>query len=391
VITKLEIQGFRSIEQLQLDMAPLTVLIGPNGSGKSNLLDAFALVSSAAAGGLSDGLAKRGGYDTIHFRGAQDQKMFFELEFAGVGAFQEEEGTVHYRVELRPSASVARVWFEQVNITDKPGYPAPLVVAQRKVAECKFRNILSREKEEPKGIESDTELAIFQVKDQTAYPTPYKLAREMSSWRVYPPIATGEDAPVRRPQLLRSGLRLGTDGGNLASVLHAIQNQHPAVWEELCDVLQTACAEFRHLSFPPEGGDGLIVLRWWEEPFERDYGFSANVLSDGTLRLLMLLALLLSPDPPPLVCIDEPELGLHPDWVKLIGELLRSAAARTQLVVATHSPELVSKLTPSDVVVVEKEDGRTVANRLSDAEFAQWLDEFRLGDLWRAGHLGGRP
>jgi len=390
MITRIEIENFRSIEHLKLDMTPLTVLIGPNGSGKSNLIDAFWLMAAAGAGGLSDGMAARGGYDAIRFWAAQNERLTFEFEFAGAGTFEQEEGAVHYKVELRRQGNVARVWFEQVYITGKPACPDYFVVAQKKGEQCKFRNIVSKERDELKGIESDNELAIFQIKDQTAYPTPYKVAKEISAWRVYAPIPTGPDAPVRRAQLLRSGLRLATDGGNLASVLHAVQNQRPAVWEELCDILRTACPGFRHLSFPPEGGDGMIVLRWWEDPFAKEYGFSANLLSDGTLRLLMILTILLSPDPPPLVCIDEPELGLHPDWVKLIGEQLQSAATRTQLVVATHSPELVSKLNPSQVVVVEKEDGRTVANRLSDADFAQWLDQFRLGDLWRAGHLGGR-
>ena len=386
----MEISGFRSIEKMELDMLPLTVLIGPNGSGKSNLLDVFALLAAGASGGLGEALAARGGFDVLRFRGSEEDKAFFAFDFGGEGAFAEESAPVHYKLQLRTSGSIARVSFEQVSIGPKPGYTGPMHVAHRKFDDCTFLNRTSGNREEPKGLESEAELAISQVKDQTAYPTPYKLAREMSSWRVYPPIATGADAPVRRPQLLRSGLRLAPDGGNLASVLHAIQNQRPSAWEELCDILRGACEGFRHLSFPPEGGDGMVVLRWWEFPFEREYGFSANLLSDGTLRLLMILTVLLSPDPPPLVCIDEPELGLHPDWVKLIGELLQSAAARTQLVVATHSPELVSKLTPAQVVVVEKEEGRTIASRLADEEFTEWLDHFRLGDLWRAGHLGGR-
>ncbi|MGB2987352.1 MAG: AAA family ATPase, partial [Phycisphaerae bacterium] len=115
------------------------------------------------------------------------------------------------------------------------------------------------------------------------------------------------------------------------------------------------------------------------------------LLSDGTLKLLMLLAILLSPDPPPLVCIDEPELGLHPDWIKLIAELVVTASERTQLVIATHSPEFVSKVRPSHVVIVEKTGGRTVAERLKEDEFEDWLTRFRLGELWTAGQLGGRP
>ena len=94
-------------------------------------------------------------------------------------------------------------------------------------------------------------------------------------------------------------------------------------------------------------------------------GVSANLLSDGTLKLLCLIAILKNPDPPPLICIDEPELGLHPDWIKLVAELLQDAAMRTQVIVATHSPHIVAKMKPEQVIVAEKEDGETGSEQLS--------------------------
>jgi predicted ATPase len=174
-------------------------------------------------------------------------------------------------------------------------------------------------------------------------------------------------------------------------VLHGIQNQYPATWDEIREILANVYEDFRYISFPAEGGDGKILLRWWEHPFEKDYGFSSNLLSDGTLRLLSLLAILKTPDPPPLICIDEPEVGLHPDWIKLVAELLESAAARTQIIVATHSPQLVSHVKPNHVVVTEKHEGETTLSRLTEEELKDWLDKFQLGDLWLSGHLGGRP
>jgi predicted ATPase len=164
------------------------------------------------------------------------------------------------------------------------------------------------------------------------------------------------------------------------------------IWDEICEILRNVYDDFRNLSFPIEGGDGKIFLRWLEHPFEKkNYGFFANLLSDGTLRLLSLLAILKTPEPPPLICIDEPEVGLHPDWIKLVAELLESAATRTQIFVTTHSPQLVSHVKPDHVVVVEKEDGATTLSRLMEGELADWLDKFQLGDLWLAGHIGGRP
>lgn len=391
MIKHLELKRFRSFQDLDLEMRPLTVLIGPNGGGKSNLLDVFALLSQAARGKLADGIAERGGFDNLRFRGETDERICVSLDFGPAGTFVEEAVDVHYRLELRPIGAVGQVWFEQVSLGPKPGFDKPMGLMRRDSNGCRFRNLLKKELEEIKDLEAGTELAITQVKDQKAYPTPYKMMRELDSWQLYDPVPTHRDAPVRRPQLLRSGLRVARDGANLAPVLHVLQNQHPHAYEDLIDQLRNTYSGFKYLSFPQEGGDGMINLRWWEEPYEEAFGFSTNLLSDGTLRLLVLLAILMSPDPPPLVCIDEPELGLHPDWVKLIAELAVSASEKSQLVIATHSPEFVSNVRPSDVVVVEKDAGRSVAVRLKDHEFEEWLDRFRLGELWTAGHLGGRP
>jgi len=256
---------------------------------------------------------------------------------------------------------------------------------------CVFRSIKTGMQDEEKALESVSELAIFQVKDQDKYPTPYKLLRLLQEWTLYRDIEVGSDAPVRQPSLLRPTVRLAPNGANLSSVLRSIQDYHPAIWKEIEEILETAYPGFFTIRIPGEGGDGKVLLRWWERPYEKEGGFSANLLSDGTLKLLCLIAILKSPDPPPLICIDEPELGLHPDWIKLIAELLQSAASRTQLVVTTHSPQLVAKLSPDQIIVAEKQNGESQLNPLPEEKLGKWLKEFNLGELWLAGHFGGRP
>jgi predicted ATPase len=125
---------------------------------------------------------------------------------------------------------------------------------------------------------------------------------------------------------------------------------------------------------------------------EHDFVIPASRLSDGTLRYLCLLAILCDPEPPALVCIEEPELGLHPDINPKIAELLLAASERTQLVVTTHSVILVDAMTeqPEAVVVVEKHNGQTETRRLEDSdELQQWLKKYRLGQLWIRGDVGG--
>ena len=124
---------------------------------------------------------------------------------------------------------------------------------------------------------------------------------------------------------------------------------------------------------------------------EREYSIPATRLSDGTLRYLCLLAILCHPDPPPLVCLEEPELGLHPDVLPNLAKLMLSASERCQLIVTTHSDILVDALTetPESVIVCEKQDGRTRMQRLDSKELTQWLDKYRLGQLWLKGEIGG--
>lgn len=243
-----------------------------------------------------------------------------------------------------------------------------------------------------KDLESVEELAIFQVRDRDLHPTAYQFLRQLQEWTFYlPPIEIGPKSVLRLPQEVRNSMKLLPDGSNLFSVFNTIQQEEPIVWKNINEIIQIIYPDFRHMTFPAEGGEGKILMKWQESPFEESHDFSVNVLSDGTLRLLCLLAILKTPKPPPLICIEEPELGLHPDWIKLVAELLEEAATRTQIIVTTHSPTLVSHVQPKHVVVVEKEDGATYLERLSAEKLSAWLEEFQLGDLWLAGHLGGRP
>jgi len=133
---------------------------------------------------------------------------------------------------------------------------------------------------------------------------------------------------------------------------------------------------------------GLVDIRLEEK---KRISIPANRLSDGTLRWLALLTILLHPAPPPVVCLEEPELGLHPDAIRLLGELLIEASKRTQLIVTTHSDSLVDQFTkiPEAVVVFEKQEGSTVLKRLNGKQLSSWLERYSLGQLWRTGEIGG--
>jgi len=397
MINTLRIFNYKSFKDIKLKLKPLNILIGPNGCGKSNFIDIFSLLGSGAKGELLTAINSRGGFDTVRFKGKSKTNNQFGFNFVfpvsnfeGVKSDLIDAGIV-YDIYISDLWNGVTVENERLSIVNKE---KDIILMDRKPGECFFvdegslRILKGGDVEGLKKIDKASELAIYQVRDKVSYPTAYQVNKYLEEIKVYTPFDISPEAVVRRPQLVRPGTKLVQSGANLVSVLHSIKENHHEAWNDILEILQNIYPGFKNLSLPPEGGDGKIVIRWSEKPFE-DLGFSINMISDGTIRLLLLLALLKSPDPPPLICIDEPEIGLHPSWIKLVGELLEEASTRTQLIVATHSAELVSKMKPENVIVCEKEDGATVMERLDEKELSEWLEKYTLGDLWLSGHFGG--
>jgi predicted ATPase len=399
----IKIERFRTFKKVELEMPRLAVLIGPNGGGKSNLLDLLMLMAEAGRGELAVGVNKRGGFRNIAFGFDSSHEVRVEFRFReALGqvsqtltlpmseAPEKEALDIRFRVGLRGLGVNFRVSEEHLRV-ESPDGPADGLEIDRDERGTEFRKRIESIPmfEEQKLVES-VELAIFQVRDKDKYEESWAVLRQFQGMVFYRDIDVGPESPVRQPALVTTGIRLSPDGRNLSSALYSIQQEYPDVWGEILEILKTAYPGFAKITVPAGGGDGKVHLRWFEEPYQRE-GVTANLLSDGTLKLLCLIAILMSPDPPPLICIDEPELGLHPDWIKLVAEMLQSASARTQLIVATHSPQIVAGLDPEQVIVTEKIDGETNLTRLERRDLEKWLKDFNLSDLWLAGHLGGHP
>jgi predicted ATPase len=198
---------------------------------------------------------------------------------------------------------------------------------------------------------------------------------------------TSLDAPVKKLSDTANNRALAADAGNLAAFLRRIATEHPADYERIRSVVQQVAPFFRDFVLSEE--QGRIRLRWRQLGVDGDFG--ADALSDGTLRFICLATLLLQPDPPPLIVLDEPELGLHPYAIVVLAGLLRSASTRTQLVAATQSVSLVNQFGIEDLLVVERRDHQSTFVRHSEDDLAAWLEDFSSGDLWEKNLLGGRP
>jgi predicted ATPase len=420
----IKIEGFRSFKKVELEMPRLAVLIGPNGGGKSNFIDLLMLMAEAGNGQLTNGVFRRGGFRDIAFGFDSSGKVRLDFLFKGIqhphklrqlpgvasdvgrnpsSASPESKGLdVRYTIALQNFGSGWLVWDEQLK-EESPAQPSRSMEILTRHAttmdndgslfgsKFRWRDESGKIIVERKYPTSESELAIFQVKDLDKYPAPYAVLSELQHWVCYRDIDVGPESKVRQPALTRPDVLLLPDGSNLSSVLFSIQQDYPDLWSEILEDLHTAYPDFVRLRIPARGGDGKVILRWEEKPFREQADLSANLLSDGTLKLLCLIAILKNPDPPPLICIDEPELGLHPDWIKLVAELLQDAAMRTQVIVATHSPYIVAKLDPEQVIVTEKTDGETHLTQLKTPDLENWLKDFSLADLWLSGEIGGRP
>ena len=234
---------------------------------------------------------------------------------------------------------------------------------------------------------SSDQSVLAQRKDPDLYPEVTWVGRQFRAMQIFRDWTFGRFVTLRTPQPADlPGDVLLPDARNLALVLNEIEHRDGTRFNA---ELRRFFPRFRRMTTRVVGG----AVQFYLHESDIDSPIPATRLSDGTMRFIALLSILLAPDPPPLACIEEPELGLHPDAVAQVAELLVEASARMQLVVTTHSDSLVSALTecPEAVIACERPGPATTLHRLDSAHLKEWLDEYSLGDLWGMGELGANP
>jgi len=354
---------------MSLDLEPLNVLIGPNASGKSNLIEAISLIAATPrdltapfrnGGGLFSDWIWKGG------SGGATAELEVSLEYMG----REGRVPLDYKLALQAVNYRPRVRFEALENQDESG-----------------PHFFLREAHDPENTLKPDQSILSQLRDPLRYPEltfvgdQFRLIAFFRDWHI------GRGSRVRGPQPadLPNDFLL-ENATNLGLVLNSLQNR-PAIKKLLLDKLNLFYEGVEDYQVKVEGGTVQIFLH------ERglDTAVPATRASDGTLHYLALLAILCHPEPPPLVCLEEPELGLHPDILPTVAELLIDAASRTQLIVTTHSETLVSSLSriPESVVICERTDSGSSLRRLEPKKLQEWLARYGLGELWSMGEIGG--
>ena len=383
LIRRLKISGMLSFgpRGIDLPMEPLNVFIGPNGSGKSNLIEALALLR-AAPHNLPEPVKAMGGISEWLWKGDNAPDV---ATIDAVVNYPEGIMPLRHVLEIVEHGERFEVVDERIENEQPQGSnPDPYFFYRFQ----RGNPVINDSSGERRGLRRETvrpeESILSQRDDPDHYPALYWLKEQYGGIRLYRNWQFGPAAPLRKsPNATERSDFLSENGENLALVLSRFRGDTRRDFIKSLAQLYEGAENFQ---IAVDGGSVSLFI---EESGGRS--IPASRLSDGTLRYMALAAILLDPDPPPLVVIEEPELGLHPDVVLGIGEMLIQASERTQLVVTTHSRVLINALEDhaSSVVVCEKRDGQSQMKRLDSEQLEVWLEKYSLGYLWSIGELGG--
>ncbi len=364
IISKISIEGYKSIRKLTLELRAVNVLIGANGAGKSNFVSFFRFLHELIEQRLQIHVATDGGADASLFLGPREtQELKTSLEFGRNG----------FEFTLLPTVD-NRFVFER----------------ERSV----FYGI-GREKGTNDLGSGGGESQLRDHKDDEGMGSPYGPAHyvfhAMSSWVDYHFHDTSPTAAVRRQNPINDNRVLRRDAANLAAFLFRIKTTHPTKYSRIRDVVRLAAPFFDDFKLRPvPTNEELIQLEWTQQG--SDYSFRASQLSDGTLRFICLATALLQPYRPATVLFDEPELGLHPYALTLLGNLFEATSPMQQVIISTQSALLLNEFSPRDVIVVERERGESTFRRLDPGPLSEWLQDYGLVTSGRrtcsaAGHM----
>lgn len=365
-----------------IELRALNVIIGPNGSGKSNLIESFELLR-ATPKDLVTPIRDGGGVRDWLWKGTAKPPIA-QID-AVIANPNGPAAALRYVLSFTEVGQRFEILDERVEneIPDR-GHLKPYLYYKFQHGHGVL-NVRGKERRLQHEDIDPVASILAQRKDPDQYPELTFLGNVLSKIRLYREWSFGRYTVPRMPQ--KADLpneHLESDGSNLGLVLNRLRRE-PAVKKRLLEALRALYDGIDDFDVQVEGGTVQVFLH------EGRYAIPATRLSDGTLRYLCLLAVLCHPNPGPLICIEEPELGLHPDVLPTLAALLKEASERTQIVVTTHSDVLVDSLSdiPEAILVAERTEQGSTLQRLDGEKLKPWLEKYRLGQLWTRGDIGG--
>ncbi len=408
-VNRLKTVQARAYRNLQLegplDLGSLNILIGGNGAGKSNLLEMIAFLPETLRDGLPKTFTRRRNATSVV---CVDLELPTQIELCWelVGSSRLTKEDLRYQLtievderglysvkrevleEVRPRSPSERGSYKYLDFTFGRG-TATSWPGDRPGGLQRVENGLSE------VLKDAQKLALGSLSSQQVYPVLEYVREQVLSWVFY----NANDMDVRaikRESAEIDALQqtLAPGGRNLGMVLYNLfQTNYDHFAENLERILRSMYEGHQGLRFPLVDSTHF-ELSWQLDPHRKP--LKLDQISDGTIRMLCWIVALTNPRPPALICIDEPELGIHPAWLPILADLIREAATRTQVIVSTHSPDLLDEFThEADKIIVCSQDERGYATfeRLDSEALQEWLEHYRLGQMFRSGHpaLGGWP
>lgn len=367
-IYSIQIQNFKSIRDSgSLFIKPLNILIGSNGAGKSNFISFFKFLNMLFERQLQNHIARKGRADGFMYFGKQSGFISGKIIFTNA----DDKISNRYRFKLEPDQSNSLFFSEEYSDYNMNTQLSDIVFWSPKIINT--------------GASSETKLHEIENSTRTDY-----LKNFFSSFKVFHFHDTSDTSKLKGFCNTTDYEYLIEDGSNLPAFLYRMKKNAPRHFKILEFTIKSIAPFIESLYLQPDQvNPNQIELRWKEKG--HDNLFNAYSLSDGTLRFICLCTLLLQPEPPNTIIIDEPELGLHPAAINKLAAMVRLASESAQVIISTQSINLLDQFKPEDIIVVEREDDQTVFKRLGKQELGEWLDNYTLSELWRKNVLGGTP
>jgi predicted ATPase len=388
----IRIEGYRRLHNIQIDIRPLTVMIGANGVGKTSLLEIFSLLAASAKGQLESKFSELGGLNEIITRDRANKIAIHLIDIPYMVSISSisSSSLVDYCLEVTPKGLTYNISLETLTEKNYDYYhqrPFPPVKhIESHDLDVKYLNPESQKLLSPEWESNYLETSLSQV--PKIYKVPERFRKQLSSCAFYGALNVAPKSPVRLPQQMRPASLPGANGEDLVSCLYYLRETDPERFEIIEDTLTAAFPDFERLAFPPVAA-GTITMTWKDKNFSKP--IYMHQLSEGTLRFIWLITLLLSPGLTAVTLIDEPEVSLHPELLRLLADVMREASQKTQLIVATHSDRLIHFLQPEEVLICDTEDGLTTMKWGDSFDLKHWLEDYSLDQLWAMNLIGGRP
>ncbi|MDR0730966.1 MAG: AAA family ATPase [Treponema sp.] len=361
MLTNIAIEGFKSIKKQTIPLNNITIVIGANGAGKSNLVSFFKMLNCMLSGGLQQFIGKEGGAQSLLYYGPKNTRVLTVSLSLEINSHKDV-----YEFSLAKAVQDTLIFAEEAAIFD--GHKKEFGSGQKE-------SVLSAER----NIDNWTLKDFF------------------SGCRFFQFHDTSDTARIRNNSYIERNKYLYSDAGNLPAYLYMLKNvsdNYRKYYDRIVEKIRYVMPQFGDFVLEPqEVNPANILLNWHEATGE--YLFGPHQISDGVLRFMALATLLLQPPErlPKIIIIDEPELGLHPQAIDLLGGMILTAGRHTQIIAATQSPRLLDSFNCENVLVAERDnaDNCSVFKRLDVSELSQWLDEYSLSQLWEKNVLGGQP